>query len=250
MSSTDSGHLEATVALLRRAEEEFAPRITFACSFGAEDIVLLDLIRRHAPRISIFTLDTGRLFPETYALIDRCRDFFGLPIRVLFPDATEVEAMVAQQGVDGFYRSVEARKRCCAVRKLAPLRRALEGMAAWVTGVRREQSDQRAVMEAVEEDARFGLRKYNPLIDWTSEQVWAHIRTNDLPYNPLHDRFYPSIGCAPCTRAVTVGEDPRSGRWWWERDEAVAECGLHVSEIRKGRGAEWAEEDDDERSGA
>jgi len=232
-ASEDSGHLEATAALLRQAAAEFAPRIAFACSFGAEDIVLLDLIRRHAPEISVFTLDTGRMFPETYALIDRCRDFFDLPIRVMFPDAAEVEAMVRQQGVDGFYHSVEARKRCCAVRKLAPLRRALEGMAAWVTGVRRAQAESRATMEAVEEDRGFGLRKYNPLIDWSSDQVWDHIRAHDLPYNPLHDRFFPSIGCAPCTRAVTVGEDPRSGRWWWERDEAVAECGLHVSEIRR-----------------
>ncbi len=233
MSAGIAGKVDESAGLLRRAASRFAPRICFACSFGAEDIVLLDLIRGHAPEISVFTLDTGRMFPETYALIDRCRDFFGVPIRVMFPDAAEVEAMVQEQGVNGFYHSMAARKRCCAVRKLGPLRRALADADAWVTGVRREQSDTRAEMAAEEEDAQFGLRKFNPLIDWTEEEVWAYIRERGLPYNPLHDKFFPSIGCAPCTRAVTVGEDPRSGRWWWERDEAVAECGLHVSSISR-----------------
>ncbi|MDQ6963917.1 MAG: phosphoadenylyl-sulfate reductase, partial [Mariprofundales bacterium] len=184
--------------------------------------------------IEVFTLDTGRMFAESYALIDQCRDFFGLPIRVMFPDADEVERMVQEGGVNLFYHSLEERKRCCAVRKLAPLRRALDGADGWVTGVRREQSDSRADMEAVGYDTTFGLHKFNPLIAWSADDVWSYIRSSDLPYNPLHDRFFPSIGCAPCTRAVTTGEDPRSGRWWWEHDDAAAECGLHLSEIERG----------------
>ena len=230
MSSAPSDRVAQSVALLRQAEARFAPRVCFACSFGAEDIVLLDLISKHADKISVFTLDTGRLFPETYALIDRCRDHFKLPIRVMFPDASEVETMVAEGGVNLFYHSLAARKRCCAVRKLGPLRRALADADAWVTGVRRQQAESRAEMEAEEEDTTFGLRKFNPLIEWAEEEVWDYLRAHDLPYNPLHDKFFPSIGCAPCTRAVTVGEDPRSGRWWWEQEGAVAECGLHLSE--------------------
>ncbi|MDX8412614.1 MAG: phosphoadenylyl-sulfate reductase [Mariprofundales bacterium] len=226
-----------SVAWLQQAEEAFprsgdVPRVVFACSFGAEDVVLLDLISKMATGIGVFTLDTGRMFAETYALIDQCRDFFKLPIRVMFPDAAEVESMVAEGGVNLFYRSLAARKQCCGVRKLAPLRRALADADGWVTGVRRQQADSRADMAAVEDDLTFGLRKFNPLIEWTEDDVWGYIRSNDLPYNPLHDKFFPSIGCAPCTRAVTAGEDPRSGRWWWEQEGAVAECGLHLSSIK------------------
>jgi len=222
-----------SIGWLQQAEREFAPRVLFACSFGAEDIVLLDLISKKAANIGVFTLDTGRMFAETYALIDQCRDYFNLPIRVMFPDTAEVETMVAESGVNLFYRSLEARKRCSAVRKLGPLRRALSDADAWITGVRRQQADSRADMRAVEEDAAFGLRKFNPLIEWTEDEVWDYIHANDLPYNPLHDKFFPSIGCAPCTRSVTAGEDSRSGRWWWEQEGAVAECGLHVSELNK-----------------
>ncbi|MDQ6951602.1 MAG: phosphoadenylyl-sulfate reductase [Mariprofundales bacterium] len=233
MTAVSEEKIAQTVAWLQQAETEFAPQVLFASSFGAEDIVLLDLISKHASKIAVITLDTGRLFAETYALIDRCRDHFKLPIRVLFPDASEVESMVAADGVNLFYHTLEARKRCCEVRKLIPLRRALADAAAWITGVRRAQADSRAEMLPVEDDAGFGLRKFNPLIEWTESEVWDYIRANDLPYNPLHDQFFPSIGCAPCTRAVTAGEDPRSGRWWWEREDAVAECGLHVSTLTR-----------------
>jgi len=220
---------EQTIAWLQQADSGFSPKVLFASSFGAEDIVLLDLISKHAPTIGVITLDTGRLFPETYQLMDRCRDHFNLPIRVLFPDAAEVETMVAEGGVNLFYHALAARKQCCAVRKLHPLRKALAQADAWITGVRREQAESRAEMQPVEDDASFGLRKFNPLIEWSEQEVWDHIHRYDLPYNPLHDQFFPSIGCAPCTRSVTAGEDPRSGRWWWEQEESVAECGLHVS---------------------
>jgi len=230
MTAALSEKIAQSIDLLQQAEREFAPKVQFACSFGAEDIVLLDLISKRATAIVVFTLDTGRMFAETYALIDQCRDFFNLPIQVIFPDAAQVEAMVGDGGVNLFYRSLEARKLCCSVRKLAPLRRVLADADAWVTGVRRQQADSRADMQAVEEDTTFGLRKFNPLIAWTEQEVWEYIRSNDLPYNPLHDKFFPSIGCAPCTRSVTAGEDPRSGRWWWEHEGEVAECGLHLSE--------------------
>ena len=228
-ATTDN--VSQSIDILQQAAMESG--VEFACSFGAEDMVLLDLIRKHAPKIGVITLDTGRLFPETYQLIDQCRDYFKLPIRVLFPDAAEMESMVAEGGINLFYRSLEGRKRCCEVRKLHPLRRGLANASAWVTGVRRQQAESRTDMQAVEEDSFFGLRKFNPLIEWMEDEVWDYIRANDLPYNPLHDQFFPSIGCAPCTRAVTAGEDPRSGRWWWEREDTVAECGLHVSTLTR-----------------
>lgn len=227
-------YLEQTIACLKEAEQAFKGRIVFACSFGAEDVVLFDLIAGHAPSIRIVTLDTGRLPQATYDVMDACREKYGMDIDVLFPDASDVEAMVREKGVNLFYHSVENRKLCCEVRKIRPLTRALEGAGAWITGVRRQQADSRADMQMVEDDAKFGIKKFNPLVEWSEQDVWDYIRANDVPYNRLHDAHYPSIGCEPCTRAIAVGEDPRAGRWWWESEEGLAECGLHVSGWKKG----------------
>ena len=222
--------VEQSITYLRQAEQSF-DQVVFACSFGAEDVVLLDLISQHAPHIRIISLDTGRLPQETYDVMDAWRKEKGLDIDLYFPDANDVESMVKQDGVNLFYDSVEKRKQCCFVRKIKPLKRALEGAEAWVTGLRGEQAKTRATMQAVEDDAAFSIKKYNPLIDWSEQDVWDYIKSHELPYNALHDKFYPSIGCAPCTRAISVGEDPRAGRWWWEQEDAVAECGLHVNPI-------------------
>ena len=228
--------VEQSIAYLRQAEQSF-DQVVFACSFGAEDVVLLDLISKYAPRIRIISLDTGRLPQETYDVMDVWRKGKGLDIDLYFPDADDVQTMVKQDGVNLFYDSVEKRKQCCFVRKIKPLKRALEGAEAWVTGLRGEQAKTRVTMRAVEDDAAFGIKKYNPLIDWSEQDVWDYIKSHELPYNALHDKFYPSIGCAPCTRAISVGEDPRAGRWWWEQEDAVAECGLHVNPIA-GKAAE------------
>lgn len=225
--------VEQSVEILRQAEQAYAPDVVFACSFGAEDVVLVDLISRYAPSIKVITLDTGRLPQATYDVMDACREKYGVDIEVYFPDATEVEQMVREKGVNLFYHSVENRKRCCEIRKIHPLRRALAGSKAWITGLRRQQASSRQDMAAVEDDAAFGIRKFNPLIEWSEDDVWSYIREHEVPYNALHDRHYPSIGCEPCTRAITVGEDPRAGRWWWEQEDAVAECGLHASPIKK-----------------
>ncbi len=225
--------IDETVALLKQAQDEYAPDLVFASSFGAEDVVLIDLISQHDIEARIITLDTGRLPQQTYDVIDACREKYRLDIQVFFPDAAEVEQMVRQSGLNLFYESVENRKRCCEIRKIHPLKRALSGAKAWITGVRREQADSRQAMAAVEDDAGFGIKKFNPLIAWREADVWDYIRANDVPYNALHDQHYPSIGCACCTRSVTVGEDPRSGRWWWEHEEGVAECGLHASPLKK-----------------
>jgi len=225
--------VDETVALLKQAQDKYAPDLVFASSFGAEDVVLIDLISKLAPNIQIVTLDTGRLPQQTYDVMDACRKKYGLNIQVFFPDVAEVEQMVRESGFNLFYQSVENRKHCCAIRKIHPLKRALAGAKAWITGVRREQADSRQAMAAVEDDAGFGIKKFNPLIEWSEAEVWEYIRANDAPYNVLHDQHYPSIGCACCTRSVTVGEDPRSGRWWWEREDGVAECGLHASPLKR-----------------
>jgi len=225
--------IEASRALLQQAELAFAGHIVFACSFGAEDVVLLDLISRYAPSIAIATLDTGRLPQQTYDVMDACRTRYGLPIEVYCPDAAEVEPMVREHGLNLFRDSVARRKRCCEIRKIHPLRRALANRKAWMTGVRREQADSRQQMAAIEDDAGFGIRKFNPLIEWSQADIWSYIREYDVPYNALHDQHYPSIGCAPCTRAIAAGEDPRAGRWWWEQEDGVAECGLHASPLKR-----------------
>jgi phosphoadenosine phosphosulfate reductase len=219
-------HTADASARLREAVAKHTPA-TFASSFGAEDMVILDLIHRLALAVDVFTLDTGRLHEETHALIEQARLRYAVPIRMLAPDAAELEAFVAEHGSNAFYRSIELRKRCCAIRKLAPLRRALAGKRLWITGLRREQSVTRTDVEVLAFDSSHGLHKLNPLADWSSADVWSYVREFGVPTNALHQRGFPSIGCAPCTRAVQPGEDERAGRWWWEQP-ASRECGLHV----------------------
>ena len=226
MSELDN-KTDQVIALLAEAVRDYTP-MAFANSLGAEDMVLTDLIAKHQPCIEMFSLDTGRLPQETYDLMQEVRKRYSVPLHIYFPDTAQVEEYVAQHGVNGFYDSVELRKRCCHIRKVEPLRRALSGKRAWITGMRREQAVTRGSLEVSSFDADHGLQKFNPLLDWTNAEVWEYIKQNDVPYNKLHDRFYPSIGCAPCTRAVTPGEDIRSGRWWWENPENK-ECGLHVA---------------------
>lgn len=237
---TLTARIEAAAEALRTIAREHAP-VAFASSFGAEDMVLLDLVAEHAPSIGVFTLDTGRLPEETLALIDRARDRYGLPIDVYFPDAAAVEAYVRHEGVNAFYRGIELRKACCAIRKTAPLARALAGKGAWITGLRREQSVTRADIGFEDRDTVHGMAKFNPLVDWTEDDVWQYIRGRSVPYNALHDRGYPSIGCAPCTRAIEPGEDIRAGRWWWENPEHK-ECGLHRRPIGFARALDKTQE--------
>jgi len=201
-------------------------KIAFATSLGAEDQVLTEMIAGIDPGIRIFTLDTGRLFQETYDLLDITRKKYGIDIEVIFPDSIDVEEMVNTRGINLFYDSVENRKRCCFIRKTEPLKRALAGMNAWICGLRREQSVTRQEVEAVEWDSSQMKIKVNPLADWTTDQVWEYIRSHKIPYNTLHDKGYPSIGCLPCTRPVEPGADIRSGRWWWESPDNK-ECGIH-----------------------
>jgi phosphoadenosine phosphosulfate reductase len=224
--------IEQVIAVLAQAASEFAP-VGFANSLGAEDMVLTDLIAKHQPDIAIFSLDTGRLPQETYDLMQEVRRYYGIPLTVYFPDSKLVEDYVAQHGINGFYDSIENRKGCCFVRKVEPLRRALRGKGAWITGMRRDQAVTRGTLELSAYDTDNGLQKFNPLLEWSNRDVWAYIRRHDVPYNKLHDQFYPSLGCAPCTRSVTPGEDIRAGRWWWENPE-TKECGLHASHSPKG----------------
>jgi phosphoadenosine phosphosulfate reductase len=219
--------LDHTLALLRKVAAEHAPAV-FANSFGAEDMVITDLIARHALHIDVFSLDTGRLPGETYALMQKSAETYpAVPVKIYFPRAESVEQYVNEQGINAFYQSIDARKACCRIRKLEPLARALAGKSAWLTGLRREQSTTRTDMPEQEWDAGNGLHKFNPLLDWTEKDVWAYIKAFDVPYNALHDQHYPSIGCAPCTRAIAMGEDIRAGRWWWENPDNK-ECGLHA----------------------
>ncbi|MDP3465188.1 MAG: phosphoadenylyl-sulfate reductase, partial [Sulfuricurvum sp.] len=197
-------------------------------SFGAEDQVLTDLLLRQNPQAKIFTLDTGRLAEETYTVMDQTNTKYGIKIDVYFPNAWDIENLYKTQGSNGFKESIENRKMCCHVRKMAPLQRALKGLDVWITGLRRAQSPTRETMRLVEWDKANGLIKLNPLIEWSEEDVWNAIKENNLPYNALHDLGYPSIGCAPCTRAIIEGEDIRAGRWWWENPEHK-ECGLHLT---------------------
>lgn len=218
--------IEQVVAVLAQAAQDYAP-VAFANSLGAEDMVLTDLIDRYQLGIAMFSLDTGRLPQETYDLMEEVRERYQTPLQVYFPDSNMVEEYIAQHGANGFYDSVENRKRCCQIRKVEPLKRALAGKRAWITGMRREQAVTRGNLEVSAYDADNGLQKFNPLLDWTNAEVWEYLRQYDVPYNALHDSFYPSIGCAPCTRAIAVGEDIRAGRWWWE-DPGHKECGLHA----------------------
>jgi phosphoadenosine phosphosulfate reductase len=201
-------------------------RVVYANSLGAEAMVLTDLIAGEFPAIDMVTIDTGRLHEETYALLGELQQRYAHRIRVIFPDAEELSGLVTRQGVNGFFASAAQRQSCCQVRKVLPFARFVAGYGAWITGVRREQSRVRALASPVEWDAQHGLHKVSPLLEWSEADVWGYIRTRKLPYNRLHDRQYPSIGCAPCTRAVGPAEDRRAGRWWWEAAEG-RECGLH-----------------------
>lgn len=220
-------------ALLSAAVQEFgAGTIAFANSFGAEDMVLTDIILNHGAdkrplRIEIFSLDTGRLPTETYDVMAATEKHYNTRLKVFYPDAEKIESYVNTNGINAFYTSIDLRKACCAIRKVEPLRRALKDKKAWVTGMRAEQSATRVNLPKRDYDSANGLEKFNPLSDWTEKEVWAYIRLHDVPYNKLHDQFYPSIGCAPCTRSVAMGEDIRAGRWWWE-DPNSKECGLHI----------------------
>ena len=201
-------------------------RVVYANSLGAEAMVLTDIIANSLPEIDIVSIDTGRLHEDTYELLAKLQRRYENRIRVIYPDSQGVSELVTRQGINGFFDSPEARSACCNVRKVVPFRKIVDGYAAWVTGVRREQSKTRAEGAAIEWDAQNGLQKISPLLDWTEEQIWAYIRARKLPFNSLHEKGYPSIGCAPCTRAIMPGEDHRAGRWWWEQPEQ-RECGLH-----------------------
>jgi phosphoadenosine phosphosulfate reductase len=201
-------------------------RVVFTTSFGIEDQAIAHAIFRQALAIDVVTLDTGRLFPQTYELWAQTERRYGRRIPALYPEQLRLEALVARQGVNGFYTSLQARGACCAVRKLEPLRRALAGASVWITGLRADQSDERAGVSLVAVDPQYQLIKVNPLFDWTRDQVVAFIREHGIPYNTLHDQGYLSIRCAPCTRAIALGEPERAGRWWWELEEKK-ECGLH-----------------------
>lgn len=216
------------VELLQSAAKAF-PAITFANSYGAEDMVLTDIINKARLPIEIFSLDTGRLPAETYTLMGEVEKTYETKPLVFFPKHETVEDYVRTKGINAFYESIELRKACCHMRKVEPLKRALADKQAWVTGMRAEQAATRASLPTQEFDEGNQLEKFNPLSDWTEKEVWAYIRMYKVPYNALHDEFYPSIGCAPCTRAVAMGEDVRAGRWWWE-DPQNKECGLHVKD--------------------
>ena len=220
--------LARTQALLQQAAREYRP-LTQASSLGAEDVVITHLIQALDLDIPVFVLETGALHTETLALLERTQAHACVPVNVYRPATESVIAFVRANGQDAMYRSIELRQQCCQIRKMAPLARALAGQRAWITGLRREQSNARAEVPAIDDSefASKGLTKFNPLADWTWGDVWHYIATEGVDYNPLHDQFYPSIGCAPCTRAISLGEDFRAGRWWWE-DEAAKECGLHV----------------------
>lgn len=205
---------------------KFGNKAALSTSLSVEDQVILHMIALTGIHVNVFTLDTGRLFPETYDLIDRTVKKYRIPIRFFFPERQSVEEMVSLNGINLFYDSIENRKKCCLVRKIDPLKRAFTGLDAWICGLRREQSVTRAQMQMFEWDHQNDLIKINPLIEWTNDQVWAYIRQHHVPYNTLYDKGFQSIGCQPCTRAVMAGEDVRAGRWWWENPES-RECGLH-----------------------
>jgi phosphoadenosine phosphosulfate reductase len=232
MNGALQARVEELERVLARAALEHAPA-AFASSLGAEDMVIADLILRRGLDIEIFTLDTGRLHADTLGLVGKIREHYGRDmrgrdIRVVRPDPDAVARYVTVHGRNAFYESVDLRKRCCEIRKVEPLRRALAGKASWITGQRRDQSATRASLALQERDAVHGLMKFNPLADWSERDVWEYIARHGVPYNALHEQGYRSIGCAPCTRPTLPGEDVRAGRWWWEAPEA-RECGLHVA---------------------
>jgi len=214
--------------LLGWALKEFSSDMALASSFGVEDVVLIDILWRLDPKFRVFSLDTGRLHEETYEVMEAIREKYGITIESYFPDAAKVERLERERGFYSFRRSVEERKECCGIRKVEPLNRALSSLKAWITGLRRDQGMTRTETNKIEIDTAHGsIVKLNPLADWSEKQVWDYIHENKVPYNKLHDRGFPSIGCSPCTRAIKSGEDVRAGRWWWETPDSK-ECGLHV----------------------
>jgi len=215
-----------TLATLERVAEEFSPAV-FASSLAAEDMVLTDLILKAGLPIGIFSLETGRLHKETLGMVERVQERYGYEIALYRPVQADIDAYVEKKGLNAFYDSVDLRKECCQIRKVEPLGRALSGKKSWVTGQRRAQSATRSDLSVQEYDGSHSMEKFNPLADWSEQEVWDYIRANDVPYNPLHDQGYPSIGCEPCTRAIQPGEDVRAGRWWWENPDSK-ECGLHL----------------------
>ncbi len=230
-SVIESGQLESKSAqeVVRWALETFGDKVALASSFSAEDVAIIDMMVKVNPKARIFTLDTGRLNQETYDVMDTIREKHKVRIEVMFPQREAVEQMVREKGLNLFYHSIENRKFCCGIRKVEPLNRALATVDAWITGLRREQVVTRAAVKKVDIDADHGgIAKINPLADWTWKQTMDYVKQHGVPYNALHDQGYPSIGCAPCTRAIKPGEDFRAGRWWWEQPEQK-ECGLHVS---------------------
>jgi len=235
----ETGGLEAADAreILSWAIESFHPQLALSASFGApEGMALLHMMSRIEPESRVFVIDTGRLPQETHDLIDRVRDRYDKKVEVIFPDAAQVEAMVREQGMNLFYESPDKRKHCCHLRKVVPLRRYLAGIDAYVTGLRRDQNANRRDTPKVEVDVANGpVVKINPIADWSQDEVWQYVRRHDVPVNRLHSKGYPSVGCAPCSRAVRPGEDPRAGRWWWESDD-TRECGIHVQNEDQGSG--------------
>ncbi|MFZ6801543.1 phosphoadenylyl-sulfate reductase [Undibacterium sp. Di24W] len=221
-----AARLATTINVLEKIAADFSPAV-FASSLAAEDMVLTDLILRHKLNIGIFSLETGRLHKETLSMLDRIKETYAYEVKLYKPEAEAVNSYVQQHGLNAFYDSVEMRKECCRIRKVEPLNRALFGNKAWITGQRRAQSTTRAELALQEDDVAHAMQKINPLTDWSEDDVWHYIRSNNVPYNALHDKGYPSIGCEPCTRAIQAGEDVRAGRWWWENPESK-ECGLHV----------------------
>ena len=221
-----SQKIEEVNALLDSVGKDYAP-VVFANSFGVEDMVLTDLIGKNFSGISMFTLDTARLPEETYSLMKEVEDRYNINTKIYFPESAAVEKYAAENGPNGFYDSIALRKACCFMRKVEPLKRALKGKRAWITGIRRDQAPTRIDLEESEFDADNGLQKISPLLNWGLPDIWTYIKDFNVPYNTLHDKNYSSIGCAPCTRAITPGEDVRAGRWWWE-DSETKECGLHL----------------------
>ena len=221
-----SQKVEEVNALLDVVSKDYAP-VVFANSFGAEDMVLTDLIGKNFSDISMFTLDTARLPEETYSLMKEVEDRYNINTKIYFPESASVEKYAAENGPNGFYDSIALRKACCFMRKVEPLKRALKGKRAWITGLRRDQALTRKDLEESEFDADNGLQKISPLLNWSLPDIWTYIKDFNTPYNALHDKNYSSIGCAPCTRAITPGEDVRAGRWWWE-DSETKECGIHL----------------------
>ncbi len=220
-------------AVLSYMNDQHPGKLMFSSSMSAEDQVITHMLTGIVKNPAVFTLDTGRLFYETYDLIEKTNTRYGIDIRVMFPDRQAVEQMIKEKGINLFYYSVENRKQCCHVRKIEPLQRAIKGYEVWVTGLRREQSPTRNDLYVADWDENNQVVKVNPLLEWSEDQVWDYIYAHNIPYNPLHDNGYPSLGCKPCTRPVLPGEDIRAGRWWWEQPE-TKECGLH-SKHEKGR---------------